>query len=153
MLNVNDGDKVLLRRLDISDDVVKLLLRRHAGAVKMIAANAQSGTSGFSKVSPVGVIHIVGPFRCFEVNVGDVRASNHALPVNGALVMRNVNALFVFRVDISLMRIKRHALRSQGVAVLYGPYRHGVGFKHGANVFTSMFVAVFFSAKSVVGDQ
>ena len=103
MLNVNDGDKVLLRRLDISDDVVKLLLRRHAGAVKMIAANAQSGTSGFSKVSPVGVVHIVGPFRCFEVNVGDVRASNHALPVNGALVMRNVNALFVFRVDISLI--------------------------------------------------
>ena len=103
MLNVNDGDKVLLRRLDVSDDVVKLFLRRHAGAVKMIAANAQSGTSGFSKVSPVGVVHIVGPFRCFEVNVGDVRASNHALPVNGALVMRNVNALFVFRVDISLI--------------------------------------------------
>lgn len=119
----------------------------------MIAANAQSGTSGFSKVSPVGVVHIVGPFRCFEVNVGDVRASNHALPVNGALVMRNVNALFVFRVDISLMRIKRHALRSQGVAVLYGPYRHGVGFKHGANVFTSMFVAVFFLPKASLGTS
>ena len=68
----------------------------------MVAPNANACLARALKVALIIAINEAVAFRCFNVNVTNVVVLSYAIPINGILIVRNVNALRVARVDVAV---------------------------------------------------
>ena len=99
VLDVDDGHEVLVFAFDHRGEVGKLLLPVDVRTVEVVTAHAQPHAPCLGEVAAVGVVDERCALGSLEVDVGNLRATHYFVPIDAALVMRDVDTLTVARVD------------------------------------------------------